>query len=143
MQPASLTKTSNWSNFRWPTGFPPPSAHTSQTWWEGAPEPKADENQREGWAEGGRGPSSCQLPCRCPINHSVAVQLGIPGAPCHTQPAEQWDYFRGERTPWAGAQAAVPPSLNSSLGTHRAPAAARDRWQSGHGWRAGGRAWPV
>lgn len=62
---------------------------------EGAPKPKAAENQGEGWAEESRGPSPCQLPHRCPINHSVAVQLGILGAPCHTQPAEQWDYFRG------------------------------------------------
>ncbi|XP_006831535.1 PREDICTED: uncharacterized protein LOC102829089 [Chrysochloris asiatica] len=45
------------------------------------------------------------------------VQWGIPGTQCHAQPAGQWDYFRRERLPRAGAQAAVPPSLNPSLGT--------------------------
>lgn len=47
-------------------------------------ERKAAENQGEGWAEEGRGPSLCQLPRRYPINQSFTVQLGIPGAQCPT-----------------------------------------------------------
>lgn len=87
---------------------------------------------------GGGGP--CQLPRGCPINHSIAVQLGIPGAQYHTRPPTgQWDYFRGERLPQAGAQAAVPPSLNPSLRTQCAPASPRDLKQSGlrvvRGWQ--------
>lgn len=149
---ASLTKTSNWSNFRWPRR--PASRFCAHFPRPQTPVGKGPSNQgvrrqlrtREtggGWAES-FAPPPRPLPPRCPINHSVvAVQLGIPAAQCHTQPAEQWDYFRGERTPRAGAQAAAPPSLNPSLGTQPAPAAARDVWQSGRGWRAGGRAWPV
>lgn len=36
--------------------------------------------------EEGHGPSQCQLPCCCPINHSVTVQLGIPDASATRSP---------------------------------------------------------
>ena len=73
----SLTKASNWSHLRWQVHLPPPPALTSGP---KGHERKAAENQGEGWAEEGRGPSLRQPPRRYPINQSFTVQLRIPGA---------------------------------------------------------------
>lgn len=53
-------------------------------------------------------------------------------------PWGQRDYFRGERLPGAGAQAADPTSLIPSLGSPGAPAAAgqvSERMRVAYGWQ--------